>query len=139
MGLIPQLTVVLVYFLISRCWKGHKWILLTVFPVSAAVFLLGYINRFGIYPIEMAYANPSFISTIGNMNWYCGYLMCVFFGGVCLLWRSDGDAKNVQNGKKIPNTKKRLSAGWLVRWFDVIRKREVSARSAVSAADFRWQ
>lgn len=90
-GLIPQLTVVLSYFLISRCWKGHKWILFTVFPVSAAVFLLGYLNRFGIYPIEMAYANPSFISTIGNINWYCGYLVSVFFGGVGLLWALAGN------------------------------------------------
>lgn len=90
MGLVPQLTVVLSYFLISHCWKGHKWILFTVFPVSAVVFLLGYINRFGVYPIEMAYANPSFISTIGNINWYCGYLMCVLFGGVCLLWIAAG-------------------------------------------------
>lgn len=91
MGLIPQLTVVMTYFLISRCWKGHKWILFTVFPVSAAVFLLGYLNRFGIYPIEMAYANPSFISTIGNINWYCGYLVSVFFGGVGLLWALAGN------------------------------------------------
>ena len=112
MGLIPQLTVVMAYFLISHCWKGHKWILLTVLPVSAAVFLLGYINRFGIYPIEMAYANPSFISTIGNMNWYCGYLMCVFFGGVCLLWRSDGDAGNVQKAGKTQDTVMRLIGKW---------------------------
>ena len=95
MGLIPQLTVVLSYFLISRCWKGHKWILVTVFPVSAVVFLLGYLNRFDIYPIEMAYANPSFISTIGNINWYCGYLVSVLFGGVGLLWALAGGEQGV--------------------------------------------
>jgi len=111
MGLIPQLTVVLAYFLISRCWKGHKWILLTVFPVSATVFLLGYLNRFAIYPIEMAYANPSFISTIGNINWYCGYMMCVLFGGVCLLWETDEAAVKVQNAGKTRNAESARNAG----------------------------
>lgn len=91
MGLIPQLTVVAVYFLISRAWEGRGWMAALALPVSAAVFVLGYLNRFGIYPIDMQMELSSFISTIGNINWYCGYVVSVFFGGMFLFWRFDGE------------------------------------------------
>ncbi|MBQ7919090.1 MAG: hypothetical protein IJ324_03990 [Lachnospiraceae bacterium] len=78
MGARTQLTLVATYFGISRCWK-NKRLLYFVLPVVVVVFGLGYLNRFGVYPIEMEAANPQFISTIGNINWYCGYLVTVFF------------------------------------------------------------
>lgn len=93
MGLIPQLTFVSVYFLVSRAWVRRKWIAASVFPVSAVVFVLGYFNRFGIYPIDMQLKLPDFISTIGNINWYCGYFVSVFFAGMFLLWSAEQNAK----------------------------------------------
>ena len=48
MGLIPQLFSVAVYFLVSRAWKGRRWMVALILPVSAIVFLLGYLNRFKI-------------------------------------------------------------------------------------------
>lgn len=57
--------------------------------VSAAVFLLGYLNRFGIYPIDMKWVDVQFISTIGNINWYCGYLVSVLFGACYLMWQGE--------------------------------------------------
>ncbi len=44
------------------------------------VALLGLLNRFGIYPIPSlaqsgSVQNNSFLSTIGNINWYCGFLV----------------------------------------------------------------
>lgn len=86
MGLLPQLLLLMTYFLVSRFWKPRKWVPETMLVVSAAVFLLGCINRFGIYPVEMAYSGPEFISTVGNINWYCGYAVSVFFFGVVLFW-----------------------------------------------------
>lgn len=86
MGMIPQLTLVVAYFLISRVWKRRNWIMLLSLPASAIVFMLGYLNRFGIFPIDMKAVDSAFISTIGNINWYCGYLVSVFFGGFFLLW-----------------------------------------------------
>lgn len=80
MGTLTQLMFVAVYFAVSRFWKGKKWVLALWIPVTCAVFFLAYLNRFQIYPIEMKNANPHFISTIGNINWYCGYLVIVFFG-----------------------------------------------------------
>ncbi len=86
MGLIPQLMAVAVYFMISKCWRPRRQMFYLMFGASAAVFLLGILNRFNIYPIKMAYANPSYISTIGNINWYCGYVVSVFFAGAALFW-----------------------------------------------------
>lgn len=87
MGLYRQLALMGTYFLISKCWKPKKWIFYTVLPVSAVVFLLGYLNRFGIYPLDLGKYGSAFISTIGNINWYCGYLVSVFFAGAALLWQ----------------------------------------------------
>lgn len=86
MGMISQLTFVGIYFYISRLWGRQAWLPKLFLPVTMIVFALAYLNRFGIYPIEMESRNPSFISTIGNINWYCGYMVTVFFGGVYLLW-----------------------------------------------------
>ena len=87
MGLYPQLALLCIYFFLSRLWNPRKELFFLVFPVSGVVFLLGFLNRFGIYPLDMQVKNVQFISTIGNINWYCGYLVSVFFGGVFLLWQ----------------------------------------------------
>lgn len=42
--------------------------------VPFLMFLLGIINRFGIYPLDTAGRNNSFLATLGNINWYTGYL-----------------------------------------------------------------
>ena len=96
MGFIPQLTLVVIYFLVSRFqFKDMaKWLFRLSLPVSAAVFLLGYLNRFDIWPIPMANSGlPGFISTIGNINWYCGYAVAIGFVGVGLLWLERGENK----------------------------------------------
>ena len=89
MGMWTQLGAVIVYFMISRMWQWKSWIPALVLPVSAVVFSLGYVNKFGLLPVDPEYVNPSFISTIGNINWYCGYLVTILFGGVYLLWRME--------------------------------------------------
>lgn len=86
-GFLPQAFVLLTYLVLSKLWKPSKWGFWIIFPVSFIVFVLGYLNRFGIYPVPMKLASPSFISTIGNINWYCGYAVTVFFPGVFLYWR----------------------------------------------------
>lgn len=96
MGTLPQLTFVSVYFFISRFWKRHVWIPAIALPVSGGIFLLGFINRFGIFPIDMEIYSPAFISTIGNINWYCGYVVTVLFAGISLWWLS-GSLKRWQN------------------------------------------
>ena len=89
MGMWTQLGAVIVYFMISRMWQWKSWITVLVLPVSAVVFSLGYVNKFCLFPIDPQFVNTSFISTIGNINWYCGYLVTILFGGVYLLWRME--------------------------------------------------
>ena len=86
MGFVPQMILVCAYFLIAKFWEPKKWLFGLILPVAAVVFVLGYLNRFGYYPFEMEYANPSFISTIGNINWYCSYVVPVLFAGIGLFW-----------------------------------------------------
>lgn len=90
MGFMPQLMLVAAYFLIAKCWKPRRAFFYLMLSVSAAVFLLGYLNRFGFYPVKMRLSSPGFISTIGNINWYCGYLVTVLFAGAALVWRGGG-------------------------------------------------
>lgn len=85
MGLVPQLTFLCTFFLISRLWIPKKWLFGLMFPASAAAFLLGTVNRFDIFPFEMAYMSTVFVSTIGNINLYCGYIVSVMFSAAVLL------------------------------------------------------
>ncbi len=87
MGTLTQLSLVGGYFLITRFWNKKIWTVWLILPVSAVLFLLGYLNRFGIWPIPMeANSNPQFISLAGNINWYCGYLVTILFGAVYAAW-----------------------------------------------------
>ena len=87
MGLLPQLALVLCYFMVSKLWTPRKWMVYLALAVSWTVFLLGWLNRAGLDPLGMGTDNTSFISTIGNINWYCGYMVSIFFVGVGLLWQ----------------------------------------------------
>lgn len=95
-GLFTQMAFVCSYFLISRAWRPGRLCFYLIYPVSFVIFLLGYLNRFSYYPIPMAYSSPSFISTIGNINWYCDYAVTVFAAGATLFWR-DGGRNVLQN------------------------------------------
>lgn len=85
MGALMQLSLCGAYFLITRFLGRTLWPLYLILPVSAVLFLLGYLNRFNIWPIPMELnTNPQFISLAGNINWFCGYMVTVLFGVVFL-------------------------------------------------------
>ncbi len=86
MGFSTHMMFLAIYFVISRLWKPNKWLLALWIPITFVVYFLGYCNRFGVHPIKMEYANEFFISTIGNINWYCGYIVTVFFGILYYWW-----------------------------------------------------
>lgn len=93
MGFGTQMILVGIYFLVSRFWKPRRWMFLVLAVASGLVFTLGYLNRFSVYPIHMTLQNPGFISTIGNINWYCGYVVSVLFAGVGFLWLGSGPGR----------------------------------------------
>ncbi len=84
MGFLPILFLCITCFLISRLWDGKQVVLWGILVSSAVVFLLGICNRFSFYPIEIEYAQPEFISTLGNINWFCGYLSVIAPVGIGL-------------------------------------------------------
>ena len=94
MGFVPQMILVAGYFLVGKLWQPNKWMFYLILPVATVVFVLGYLNRFGYYPIEMEYANYSYISTIGNINWYCSYVVPVLFAGIGLFLGTTARSKH---------------------------------------------
>lgn len=78
MGMFSQLLFVVLYFFISRFFIDIKKGFVIIIMASFVIFFLGGLNRFQIYPIEMAGMNSGFISTIGNINWYSGYWAVLF-------------------------------------------------------------
>lgn len=87
LGLVTQLLFLAVYLMVSRLWQRRDWLIALWIPVLFVVSLLGYLNRFGIFPLEMQASSPQYISTIGNINWYCGYLVTVLSGFAFYLWQ----------------------------------------------------
>lgn len=86
LGLRTQLLLVAVYFAVSRFCIKKKWLPALWIPVTLVTFMLGYLNRFDVRFFEMKNTTNEFISTIGNMNWYCGYMVIIFFGGLYYFW-----------------------------------------------------
>lgn len=80
MGAVSQLMFVGIYFFISRCYDGKRYsVFLWVFSFFLVV-VLGILHRFGIDPLGLMngaatgdWAYSHMLSTIGNINWFCGY------------------------------------------------------------------
>ena len=106
MGLTSQLAFVGIYFAISRLWKCRKWIPTLFMPVTTVVFALGFLNRFDYFPFPMENANIEFISTIGNMNWYCCYAVMIFFAILYF------DLTGIKSSRM-----RKLSALWIILGF----------------------
>lgn len=90
MGTLTQLMFVACYFAVSRFVRRVKVWYGIFISVSSVVFLHGILNRFSIYPVQLEGANPGFISTLGNINWFCSYWMLVFPIGLVFYWSGIG-------------------------------------------------
>ena len=81
MGAVSQLLFVGIYFFISRSYGGSSYPLWLWNIAFFAVVVLGVCNRFGADPVGLLAGFNSgdweyshMISTIGNINWFCGYV-----------------------------------------------------------------
>lgn len=80
MGAITQLVFVGIYFFVSRSFQGSAW---PIYLWEAAFFLvtvLGFCSRLGWDPLGLLqgfevndWEYSHLISTLGNINWFCGY------------------------------------------------------------------
>ena len=86
MGFVPMLIYLGAYFALSRLLGKKRIVMILAGMVapSVIVFLLGILNRYGVNPLKMEVINNHFISTIGNINWYCGYWSVIFPIGAVL-------------------------------------------------------
>lgn len=88
MGAAMQMMFILLYFFISRFFPCSYKRLGIWLAASGGVFLLGILNRYSIYPIVMEGQTETFISTLGNINWFCGYWSVTAPLGMTLYWCS---------------------------------------------------
>ena len=118
MGTMSQLMFALLYFFFSRYYfyspagsdpdgensgvrtaakRGLKWLGLWL-AAAAGVFLLGICNRYSFYPIAMDGQTETFISTLGNINWFCGYWSVAATVGITIYWCSEKKIVRVWTG-----------------------------------------
>lgn len=88
-GLVPHVMVVTSYFILSRFMVGHEYLIGLIRKVAIVVFLLAVLDRLEIRPLKMEYANYWFLSTIGNINWFCGYWSVVVWIPVISYWNRE--------------------------------------------------
>lgn len=95
-GLLPHMMVVISYFMLSRFMEGSEYFLGLVRKVSAVVFVLAVLDRLELRILDMEYASYWFLSTIGNINWFCGYWSVVVWIPVISYWNQEvrTDKKN---------------------------------------------
>ncbi len=89
MGTVMQMLFVLLYFFFSRYFVSGGKCLAVWMTGSAGVFILGILNRYSVYPFAMEGQTPVFISTLGNINWFCGYWSVTAPVGLTLYWCSE--------------------------------------------------
>lgn len=74
MGFLSYFLMIVGFYGFKEGIRVNKLILASIFVAPAAEFVLGILNRFGIYPMEIYGRDTSFLATIGNINWYVGFL-----------------------------------------------------------------
>ncbi len=80
MGAVSQLLFVGIYFFVSRCYDGKKYSVVLAITAFLAVTVSGILHRLGLDPLGIMikfntgdWEYSHMLSTIGNINWFCGY------------------------------------------------------------------
>ncbi len=66
--------------------ESPKWAVYVMLSVPAIEFWLGITGRFGIYLIPSLGVDSGFLATIGNINWYSGFLSVFVPLGIGLMY-----------------------------------------------------
>lgn len=90
MGLVSQLLFIGIYFLFSRYFRWNDNMLYAMLLGSGIVFWLGILNRYSVCPFGLGGSKQMaiFISTLGNINWFCGYWSVFSSAGIVFYWIS---------------------------------------------------
>lgn len=92
-GLVLLVTLCVLYFAVSRLWDCSKTVWKVAATASFIVFLLGILDSFSFYVIPLEVREPGFISTMGNINWFCGYLSVLAPIGICVFFLQEQEKK----------------------------------------------
>ena len=103
MGLFTQLMGFFIYFSGRLVRVRVRWILTAAELTGFIVFLFAVLNRFGIYPLPYMGVSPDFLTTIGNADWYAGYLavfLPVFAADLIGSFVPSGNSRTQEDPKK---------------------------------------
>lgn len=80
MGAVSQLFFVAIYFVVSRYYGQDEWIKYGAEAAFFAITIIGLLSRLGFDPFSLyrgyeqnSWALSNMLSTLGNINWFCGY------------------------------------------------------------------
>lgn len=97
MGLFTQILIITGYFVVSRWYIRDETIELLILVSISVVSLLGVLNRYEMDPLNVytgmdrfEWNRSNLLSTIGNINWFCGYLSVAVPVLVGVYWSSAG-------------------------------------------------
>ncbi len=74
MGFVTLSLMCVLVLLISLCMDFEYYIVYGIIASSVLINLLCIFDRFSFYIIPLEIRDPSFVSTLGNINWFTGYL-----------------------------------------------------------------
>lgn len=95
MGMMTFLILICMYFLISRFFRYTNFIWIPIFAVATVIFLWGILNRYDIYPVEMTFSGPTYLSSLGNANWFAGFQTVITPILIGLLWAEENRYRKV--------------------------------------------
>lgn len=103
MGLIAQLSFVLIYYFVSRYWKWDSSVIAVCLGAAFGVFLLAVIMRFRIDPLNLYQELDeqyiiNFLTTIGQATWYSSYVVLLFPLGMFAFWFYDNRLQRILTG-----------------------------------------
>lgn len=73
-GLLTTLLCLFFFYVFYEEEKINNYIFAAVLITPLLESILVILNRFDVYPFEIYGKNPAFVATIGNINWFVGYM-----------------------------------------------------------------
>lgn len=73
-GLIFYLLICFMYLMISEAEINLQKLLGPILLTAFVINVIGILDRFSVYVLPLKQRDPAYLSTMGNINWFCGYL-----------------------------------------------------------------
>ena len=96
-GCIMQLLAVFYYFVFRKEERWDRYCRICLYLASGLAFSFTVLNRFLIFPLPFMRDDSLFVSTLGQINWFCGYasILLPYAMGQLYLLMSSTPAKTV--------------------------------------------